>query len=424
MGSAKRPERTVPGLERFDFVAFGGGSRLMQCPSCRAVYSNGLDLCPRCSTPTINRQSDSEKSAPKSRKKERILMVDEGTGCETPQKKSTSAPSTLLEFPGAGRAAQPVWRKELSERVRQIQERRAREAEREAHERRAQRHAQVVDEAGGMPLGLVPQPDQPPLNPLVAAALKRIERAQQNPQRNHTRAATRGASVAVARVAEEQFEAESEVETRPSPVPVQDSQREKATSERRAEARRPHVLSVVQPSLIAEATVADVTSRVAEKMFQPISASTFEVEETETLAPGEFYDDYAPFSSRFVAGVIDLLVVAFASSPFAAIIELTNGDWTDERVVASMGGIFGIIMFLYLTTSTTIGGRTWGMSLLSLRAVDVDSGLPPTTKQSVTRAFVYMFSLATVGLGILYALVDAEHRGVHDHLSGTTVVRE
>jgi uncharacterized RDD family membrane protein YckC len=122
--------------------------------------------------------------------------------------------------------------------------------------------------------------------------------------------------------------------------------------------------------------------------------------------------------------VIDLLVVAFASSPFAAIIELTNGDWTDERVLASMAGIFVIIMFLYLITSTTIGGRTWGMSLLSLRAVDVDSGLPPTTKQSVTRAFVYMLSLATAGLGIFYALVDAENRGVHDHLSGTTVVRE
>lgn len=424
MGSTTRSERTVPGLKRFDFVAFGGGSRLMQCQSCRAVYSDGLELCPRCSTPAIKKQSDSEKSAPKSSKKEPNLMANEGTSCESPKEKSTSASSTLIEFPGAGRSQQPPWRKELNERVREIQERRLREAEREAHEKRAQRQAQVLDEAAGMPLGLVPQPDQPPLNPLVAAALKRIERAQQNPQRTHTRAAMRGASVAVARVAEEQFETRREAETRPSPVPLQERQREVASSERPAEARRPHVLSVVQPQLIAESTVADVNSRVAETTFQPISAPSFEVEETGTLAPGDFYDDYAPFSSRIVAGVIDLLVVAFASSPFAAIIELTNGDWTDERVVTSMGGIFVLVMFLYLTTSTTIGGRTWGMSLLSLRAVDVDSGLPPTTKQSVTRAFVYMLSLATFGLGILYAFVDAENRGVHDHLSGTTVVRE
>ena len=64
------------------------------------------------------------------------------------------------------------------------------------------------------------------------------------------------------------------------------------------------------------------------------------------------------------------------------------------------------------------------MSLLSLRAVDVDTGLPPTTRQSVIRAIAYMLSLATFGLGLFYALVDAEGRGVHDHLSGTTVVRE
>jgi len=81
-------------------------------------------------------------------------------------------------------------------------------------------------------------------------------------------------------------------------------------------------------------------------------------------------------------------------------------------------------MFLYLTTSTTIAGRTWGMSLLSLRAVDVDSGLPPTTKQSVTRAFTYMLSFAAFGLPVFYAIVDAERRSLHDHLSGTTVVRE
>lgn len=424
MGSAKWSERTVPGLERFDFVALGGGSRLMQCPSCRAVYSDGLDLCPRCGTPAIKRPSVSEKSVSKSPQKEPNLMGSEATGSETPEKKSKATPSTLIEFPGAGRSAQPPWRKELNERVRAIQERRSREAEREAHERRAQRHAQVMDEAGSMPLGLVPQPDQPPINPLVAAALKRIERAQQKPQRAHSRTAMRGASVAVARVAEEQFEIQNEVETRPSLSQVPDSQQEKAFTERRPEARRPHVLSVVQPQLIAETPVADVYSHVAPKTLQPVSTLSLEAEESRTLAPGEFYDDYAPFTSRFVAGVIDLLVVAFASSPFAAIIELTNGDWADERVLASMAGIFVIIMFLYLITSATIGGRTWGMSLLSLRAVDVDSGLPPTTKQSVTRAFVYMLSLATAGLGILYALVDAENRGVHDHLSGTTVVRE
>lgn len=426
MGFVPRPERTVPGVDRFDFVPFGGGSRFMQCTACRAVYSNGLDQCPRCHTPAASPLADSLKSTTqstqKATQKEPILMVNEDVGCDTPPNKATGIPSTLIEFPGAGRAARPLWRKELSERVREIQERRFREAAQEAHHQELQRKEHQAEEATGTPLGLVPRPDQPALNPLVAAALKRIERAQQAPTR--TRTGTRGASVAVAHVAEDQLEVASEVDTRPLLVAVKDPQQEMAPSERQADVQRHRTLSVVQPKLAMERSGAVAKISPSETMFPPNAGESFDGQDMGTLAPGEFYDDYAPLFSRIVAGVIDLFVVAFASSPFAAIIELTNGDWTDERVVASMGGILIIVMFLYITTSISLGGRTWGMSLLSLRAVDVDSGLPPTTKQSVTRAFAYMLSLATLGLGLLYALVDAEGRGVHDHLSGTTVVRE
>ncbi|MBA2734504.1 MAG: RDD family protein, partial [Acidobacteria bacterium] len=138
----------------------------------------------------------------------------------------------------------------------------------------------------------------------------------------------------------------------------------------------------------------------------------------------ELYNDRAPVSFRIAGSLIDLAVVAFASSPFAAIIELTNGNWSDWRVVASMGGIVLIVMFLYLTASTALAGRTWGMSCFSLRAVDANTGLPPTTRQSIGRAILYIASLITLGFGLLYALYDAEGRTLHDHLSGTALVRE
>jgi uncharacterized RDD family membrane protein YckC len=89
-----------------------------------------------------------------------------------------------------------------------------------------------------------------------------------------------------------------------------------------------------------------------------------------------------------------------------------------------MGAIVLVVMFLYLTTSTALAGRTWGMSLLSLRAVDADTGLQPTNKQSVLRALLYMISLGALGLGIIYALFDAEGRTAHDHFSRTAVVQE
>jgi uncharacterized RDD family membrane protein YckC len=330
----------------------------------------------------------------------------------------------LIEFPGAGRA-RPQWRKDLSERVREIQERRSREATREVEEKVRQRVEQPAKEDGASPLGLVPQPDQPKINPIVAAALKRLERAQQ-PTPPQRRQSMGGAAVAVARVAEEQYQLEARVEERPvlAPVPETVKEPEQALEAKPAEPAREHTLSVVQPKPVAQnATV--ISQQTKRTVVEPLAPEPMlKTQDVEAFAFEEIYDDRASAFSRIGAGLVDLLVVAFASSPFAAIIELTNGNWSDERVIASMGGILAIIMFLYLTTSTALAGRTWGMSLVSLRAVDVDTGLPPTTRQSVTRAVAYMLSLVTLGFGLLYALFDAAGRTAHDHLSGTAVVRD
>jgi uncharacterized RDD family membrane protein YckC len=344
---------------------------------------------------------------------------------------ATAVPvSTLIEFPGVSRN-KPQWRKDLSERVREIQERRARESTREMVAP-AQRTAEQP--ASAPQLGLVPQPDAPAVNPIVAAALKRIERARQQSQPvTRSRSTMGGAATAVARVADEQYQfeenQEQELGALSLPAPLPQTNLEQDPEEFPTVAReREHTLVVVpskQP-LSAPAAATSEAAFTSEHAKDSGDESFYDLDEetADTASSVETYDDRAPVVSRMVGSLIDLLVVAFASSPFAAIIELTNGDWTDIRVAASMGGIIVTIMFLYLFASTALAGRTWGMSLLSIRAVDADSGLPPTTKQSVGRALLYMISLASFGLGILYALFDAEGRAAHDHLSGTAVVRE
>ena len=57
----------------------------------------------------------------------------------------TEKKSTLIEFPGVSRNSVPEWRKELSERVREVQEKRAREAAREAAEVERQRLEAAID---------------------------------------------------------------------------------------------------------------------------------------------------------------------------------------------------------------------------------------------------------------------------------------
>jgi uncharacterized RDD family membrane protein YckC len=352
-------------------------------------------------------------------------------------------------------AHRPQWRKDLSERVREIQERRARDAEREAQELAQRKLAQPAppqdsaiassaasNAASSTPqLGLVPQPDAPAVNPIVAAALRRIERARQpSSMPSRGRVGSGGAATAVARVAEEQFEDETQLQNLimpapvPAPSPLPDTRAE-AIAEKTPEPLREHGLVVVQspPSLPREVQKTEPV-RKTEVIIQPQPKRVFAeavddtfAERLEAPAPlslEEPYDDHAPVFKRLAGALIDLLVVAFASTPFAAIIELTNGNWTDIRVASSMGGIILLVMFLYLSASMALTGRTWGMSVVSVRAVDAKTGIGPTTWQAVGRALLYMLSLATLGLGILYALFDAEGRTAHDHLSGTAIVRE
>src|SRR5688572_12956248 len=109
--------------------------------------------------------------------------------------------STLIEFPGVTRSSVPEWRKEISERVREVQERRAREAAREAAEDERRRAEASINQPQ---LELLPPTEMPAINPLVAAALRRIERAHQSAptETRHTRS-TLATAIAYAPAREE-----------------------------------------------------------------------------------------------------------------------------------------------------------------------------------------------------------------------------
>src|SRR5512138_591327 len=140
----------------------------MQCPSCGAV-SEVSTSCTECGWRLTDFQDQTVALANSERL---VTMNSAGEVSNQPSRKS----STLIEFPGVIRSTVPEWRKELSERVREVQERRAREAAREAAEAEQKR----TENAANPPqLELLPHAELPPINPLVAAALRRIERAHQ-----------------------------------------------------------------------------------------------------------------------------------------------------------------------------------------------------------------------------------------------------
>lgn len=134
-------------------------------------------------------------------------------------------------------------------------------------------------------------------------------------------------------------------------------------------------------------------------------------------------DDLAPMSTRFNAGLFDLIVGGFLAfillSPYFA---LTEG-WFSVSGLLLFGSVLALVMFVYLTTATAFFGQTIGMRLFSLELLDYETNEMATLHQSAVNAAVYLPSLLLFGLGFVPSLLSEENRAAHDHVAGTILVR-
>jgi uncharacterized RDD family membrane protein YckC len=348
------------------------------------------------------------------RKRETETVAEEATD-------SKASSSTLLEFPGSARAV-PEWRRQLSLRVREVQERKAREA---AEELAAAQAAGTV--SCSLPSGqleLVADVDQSARNPIVSKALERLERAR---RADVTTPRLTAVAAAPARIAV----------IEPEPIVIHEEQPSETVAEVPIPSETKSRFSVVtapandpQPLLaqIPVETEEVATSTPEKKPVRVISDDDVALSYLETClsVPALEADtrrDLPGVSRRVTAGVFDLVFVALMVSPAVAAVYYSGATWTDSRVIYIVSGISAITMFAYLTITVALTGRTLAMRLFSLRTIDLRTGLIPTGGQSVRRAVVQVLSLALFGLGLLYALIDPDKRTVHDRLSNTIVVR-
>jgi uncharacterized RDD family membrane protein YckC len=325
--------------------------------------------------------------------------------------KSEASKSTLIEFPGVSRAV-PEWRKQLSQRVREVQELRAREAAEAAAS--AQESDTISCALPSAQLELVPNREQQVMNPIVSKALERLERARRSDFAVGSTGAA--AATALAPVADDSPPAVEAAEA------IETEELEPATSPPPQTAARKSKLVVVPPTPVVE----EPKRKPVRVISDSIEDSALSYLETCLAVPAIAADvrsNRAGVWRRMSAGFLDLLVVALISAPFAAGIDFAIGLRSDPRVIGLMSGIVLALMFSYLTISIALTGRTLGMRLLSLRTIDVRTGLIPTGGQAMKRAVGYIFSLATLGIGIIYALIDREGRTMHDRFSKTIVIQ-
>jgi len=340
---------------------------------------------------------------------------------------ATSRKPSLIEFPGVNRSSVPEWRKELGERVREAQEKRAQKAMTEAAEL-GPLFSELEAKTAPV-LELLPQAEAAPMNPLVAAALRRIERAHSQP----------GNSSAAAIVLD--YSEQTTLDLNPPPT-------EPAIDEIISKPERVHNLAVVPTP---EVTQTEEVSKAEE-----VSPAE-EVRLAERVAPAEvapekrkprrvigeqndpalnYLDSVptairvesrkynsAPIFRRILSALTDLVVVGLLSSPILALTGLTNFDWRNPRLIGFAAGSFLVVGFLYLTVSVAFTGRTIGMKLFSLRVIDARTGLIPTGSQSAGRSLVYLLSLASAGVALIYLFINQENHTVHDRFTRTAVIR-
>ena len=310
--------------------------------------------------------------------------------------------STLIEFPGVSRSSVPEWRKELSERVREVQERRARET------------------INPPQLELLPPAQMPAMNPLVAAALKRIERAHQTaPSENHQPRTTLATAIAYAPEREENDMSETVL---PNPqltfepeIPVVDSA---VTVE-----KPPHLAVVsaaeplvrkVEPPRVPKRLIKDDPNDPALNYLDSI-ARNVRVDDLESRSASAF--------RRLFCAVLDLIFCALLTSPIALAMRFAGTNLLqDTRAMTVLAASAIVMTFLYLTLLTALTGRTWAMRLLSLRVIDRKTGLIPTGGQSIGRSIFYLISLAS-GVGMLLGLLSREGHLIHDRFTRTSVIR-
>ncbi len=409
----------------------------MRCPTCGALNGKHLEHCADGENLPVVKEPSLETKPTRSRKPRAP-----GEASRRPRKsapKAVKQESRLINFPGTPRPPIPLWRKELSERVREIRDRRAREAADEAEKAEVNKD----NETCVPQLELLPRPASVSTNPLVEAALRRIDRANHPPQTNlpppmaraavasaiprtqdNGRMAKASEAPSVSRVAKAplltsnlETKAIAEITGNPSPTPPE-------ACAQTTEAPTQSVEST--PSLVAvqPANGSNASAKPRRLIGDDHDPALNYLDSIPTAASVEVRKPtQAPVATRLLAAILDLLFVIFLASPLAAALELVHGSWEDPFVIAvAVAGFLGM-MFIYGTVSTALTGKTLGMKLLALQVIDAPTGLIPTGSQSASRALIYVASFLTFGSGILYAIIDRDKRPAHDRLTGTVVVR-
>jgi uncharacterized RDD family membrane protein YckC len=135
----------------------------------------------------------------------------------------------------------------------------------------------------------------------------------------------------------------------------------------------------------------------------------------------------APLGRRAAATMLDVLLLAGVDGAILYFtLRLCGLEFTEIAIVPVVPFLSFLLLHNggYFVTAVTLGGQTIGKMAFNIKVVPAEGWADRVPLgASVVRAVAWLLTVPPLGLGLLPALFDGDHRALHDRLAGTRVIR-
>ena len=128
---------------------------------------------------------------------------------------------------------------------------------------------------------------------------------------------------------------------------------------------------------------------------------------------------------RLVAGIVDLVLLLAVDLVVVYFTMQICGVSLDEIALLPKGPlvVFLLVQNIGYLVAFTVGGQTLGKMVAGIKVIAGDCDASLDVPRALKRTMLSLVLAIPAGLGLLPALFDRQHRGLHDRFAGTRVVR-
>jgi uncharacterized RDD family membrane protein YckC len=129
---------------------------------------------------------------------------------------------------------------------------------------------------------------------------------------------------------------------------------------------------------------------------------------------------YAGFWVRFLAFLIDGILLGIVTSPFAPQFTTSGTHFEVNTGSNAIGTLVGLIYFVALWAWR---GQTVGMMPFNMKVVAVADGKNIDVMRALLRYVGFIIAAIPLLIGLIWAAFDSRKQGWHDKIASTVVIR-